>query len=100
MSVRNGQRNGFKTQTIQTATCKISLDIPQVRNSQTPFTPIVPRFERGSRIDRSLNLAISEAYLQSVSDGLSVASEYWADLILSLRLRGMNRPNCISGITT
>ena len=64
---RNGQRNGFKACTIRTSTGKITLDVPQVRNTQTPFTPIIPGFERGSRIDRTLNLAIAEMYLQGVS---------------------------------
>lgn len=67
MTARNGQRNGFKPRTIRTSTGQITLDVPQVRNSQTPFTPIIPRFERGSRIDRALNLAIAEMYLQGVS---------------------------------
>ena len=56
MSTRNGQRNGFKPRTIRTSTGQITLDVPQVRNSQTPFIPIIPGFERGSRIDRALNL--------------------------------------------
>ena len=64
---RNGQRNGFKPRTIRTSTGQITLDVPQVRNSQTPFIPIIPGFERGSRIDRALNLAIAEMYLQGVS---------------------------------
>ncbi len=67
MSTRNGQRNGFKARTIRTSTGKITLDVPQVRNTQTPFTSIIPGFERGSQIDRALNLAIAEMYLQGVS---------------------------------
>ena len=67
LTARNGQRNGFKPRTIRTSSGQITLDVPQVRNSQTPFTPIIPGFERGSRIDRALNLAIAEMYLQSVS---------------------------------
>ena len=67
MSTRNGQRNGFKPRTIRTSTGQITQDVPQVRNAQTPFTPIIPGFERGSRIDRALNLAIAEMYLQGVS---------------------------------
>ena len=39
---RNGQRNGFKPRTIRTSTGQITLDVPQVRNTQTPFTPIIP----------------------------------------------------------
>ena len=34
------------------------------RNTQTSFTPIIPEFERCSRIDRALNLAIAKMYLQ------------------------------------
>ena len=67
LTARNGQRNGFKPRTIRTSSGQITLDVPQVRNSQTPFTPIIPGFERGSRIDRALNLAIAEMYLQGVS---------------------------------
>ena len=67
MTARNGQRNGFKPRTVRTSTGQITLDVPQVRNSQTPFIPIIPGFERGSRIDRALNLAIAEMYLQGVS---------------------------------
>ena len=54
MTARNGQRNGFKPRTIRTSTGQITLDVPQVRNSQTPFAPIIPGFERGARIDRAL----------------------------------------------
>ncbi len=53
--------------TIRISTGQITLEVPQVRNTQTPFTPIIPGFERGSRIDRALNLAIAEMYLQGVS---------------------------------
>lgn len=64
---RNGQRNGFKHRTIRTSTGKVTLDVPQVRNSATPFQPIIPGFEQGKRVDRALNLAIAEMYLQGVS---------------------------------
>lgn len=64
---RNGQRNGFKHRTIRTSTDKITLDVPQVRNSETPFQPLIPGFEQGKRVDRALNLAIAEMYLQGVS---------------------------------
>ena len=63
----NGQRHGFKARTIRTSTGQMTPDVPQVRNSQTPLIPIIPGFERGSRMDRSLNLAIAELYLQGVS---------------------------------
>ena len=64
---RNGQRNGFKPRTIRTSVGELSVNIPQVRNSDEPFQPFIPGFEQGSRIDRSLNLAIAEMYLQGVS---------------------------------
>ena len=63
----NGQRNGFKPRTVRTSTGKITLDVPQVRNSETPFQPLIPGFEQGKRVDRALNLAIAEMYLQGVS---------------------------------
>ncbi|MGN0828504.1 MAG: transposase [Akkermansia sp.] len=64
---RMATRNGFKARTIRTSTGQITPDVPQVRKSQTPFIPIIPGFERGSRMDRSLTLAIAEMYLQGVS---------------------------------
>lgn len=64
---RNGYRNGFKPRSVRTSTGEINLDIPQVRGAETPFQPVVPCFERGSRIDRAVNLAIAEMYLQGVS---------------------------------
>ena len=64
---RNGQRNGSKARTIRTSTGQIPPDVPQVRNAQTSFLPIIPGFERGSRMDRALNLTIAEMYLQGVS---------------------------------
>lgn len=64
---RNGMRNGYKPRTILTSTGEITLDVPQVRNSATPFHPVIPGFEQGARIDRALNLSIAEMYLQGVS---------------------------------
>lgn len=60
-------RNGYKPRTILTSTGEITLDVPQVRNSATPFHPVIPGFEQGARIDRALNLSIAEMYLQGVS---------------------------------
>ena len=57
---RNGMRNGYKPRTILTSTGEITLDVPQVRNSATPFHPVIPGFEQGARIDRALNLSIAE----------------------------------------
>lgn len=66
-AARNGQRNDFKPRTVRTSTGKITFDAPQVRNSETPFQPLIPGFEQGKRVDRALNLAIAEMYLQGVS---------------------------------
>lgn len=60
-------RNGYKPRTILTSTGEITLDVPQVRNSATPFHPVIPGFEQGARIDRALHLSIAEMYLQGVS---------------------------------
>ncbi len=66
-SSRNGHRNGFKTRKLRTSVGEISVNVPQVRNSEIPFQPFIPGFEQGSRVDRSLNLAIAEMYVQGVS---------------------------------
>lgn len=62
---RNGQANGFKPRGLQTAFGKLTLNVPQVRDSSGPFHSSL--FEQGSRTDRSLKVAIAEMYLQGVS---------------------------------
>ena len=62
---RDGQANGFKSRGLQTSFGKLSLNVPQVRGSSEPFQTSL--FEKGSRTDRSLKVAIAEMYLQGVS---------------------------------
>jgi transposase-like protein len=62
---RDGQSNGFKPRGLQTSFGKLSLDVPQVRGSSEPFQSSL--FEKGSRTERSLKVAIAEMYLQGVS---------------------------------
>ena len=62
---RDGQANGFKSRGLQTSFGKLSLNVPQVRGSSEPFQTSL--FEKGSRTDRALKIAIAEMYLQGVS---------------------------------
>ncbi len=64
---RSGYRNGFKKRTLRSRFGDILVNIPQVRDCDTPFHPIIPCFEQGSRVDRSLSLTIAEMYFQGVS---------------------------------
>lgn len=62
---RRGYANGYKPKTFKTAAGKLSLRIPQVRDSETPFYP--KSLERGSRSDRALKMAVAEMYVKGVS---------------------------------
>ena len=62
---RDGRSNGFKPKGLQTSFGKLALNVPQVRGSSEPFQSSL--FEKGSRTDRALKVAIAEMYLQGVS---------------------------------
>ena len=62
---RDGFANGFKPKTLKTSVGPLDLQIPQVRGCSTPFYPSC--LEKGTRIDRSVSMAIAEMYLQGVS---------------------------------
>jgi len=62
---RRGYANGYKPKTISTRAGKLTLQIPQVRDSETPFYP--RSLERGSRYERALKLAVAEMYVKGVS---------------------------------
>lgn len=64
-SGRNGYANGFKPRSFQTAVGKLHLDVPQVRDSESPFQTSL--LEKGSRSDRALKSAIATMYVQGVS---------------------------------
>lgn len=60
---RQGHANGFKNKTIKSQAGKLTLKIPQVRDSS--FYPM--SLERGSRSDRALVSALAEMYVQGTS---------------------------------
>jgi len=62
---RDGHANGFKPKTIRTRFGEVVVQVPQVRDSSTPFYPSA--FERGQRSEVALKTAIAEMYLQGVS---------------------------------
>ena len=62
---RRGYANGYKPKTLNTHAGKLALQIPQVRDSQTPFYP--RSLERGTRCERALKLAVAEMYIKGVS---------------------------------
>ena len=62
---RNGYANGFKPRSYQTALGKLQLQIPQVRDSDSPFHTSL--LEQGSRSDRALKSAIATMYIEGVS---------------------------------
>ena len=62
---RRGYANGYKPKTISTHAGKLTLQIPQVRDSETPFYP--RSLDRGTRYERALKLAVAEMYIRGVS---------------------------------
>lgn len=60
---RQGYSNGFKDKQLKTAVGKLSLNVPQVRDSD--FYPSC--LDKGNRTDRSLLLALAEMYVQGTS---------------------------------
>lgn len=62
---RRGYANGYKPKTLNTHAGRLTLQIPQVRDSETPFYP--RSLERGTRYERALKLAVAEMYVKGVS---------------------------------
>ena len=62
---RRGYANGYKPKTLNTHAGRLKLQIPQVRDSETPFYP--RSLERGTRYERALKLAVAEMYVKGVS---------------------------------
>ncbi len=62
---RNGSANGFKPRSYQSSIGKLDLAYPQVRDSNSPFRTSL--FEKGSRSERALKVAIATMYIQGVS---------------------------------
>ena len=60
---RKAHRNGYKPRTLNTVNGSLSLSKPQLRG-QSFETQV---FDRYSRVEKSLQLAVVESYLQGVS---------------------------------
>jgi len=60
---RRGHANGYKPKQVQTRIGRLSLQVPQTRD--TDFYPT--SLERGLRSERALKLALAEMYVQGVS---------------------------------
>jgi len=60
---RKARRNGIRKRSLKTLHGKIILDKPQFR--EVPFRTQV--FDRYSRVEKSLRIAVAESYLQGVS---------------------------------
>ena len=60
---RKARRNGMRKRTLKTLRGEVILDKPQFR--EFPFHTLV--FDRYSRVEKSLRIAIAESYLQGVS---------------------------------
>jgi transposase-like protein len=60
---RTGSANGFKPKTLLTRLGEMTLDVPQTRDSS--FYPSA--LDKGTRTERSVNLAMAEMYVQGVS---------------------------------
>jgi transposase-like protein len=62
-SKRRGRRNGIRKRSLKTIHGEVILDKPQFR--EVPFKTQV--FDRYSRVEKSLRIAVAESYLQGVS---------------------------------
>lgn len=62
---RKGYANGFKKRSLNTRVGKLSLNVPQVRDSESPFYPSI--LERGQRSERALTITLAEMYVNGVS---------------------------------
>jgi len=60
---RRGRRNGIRKRSLKTIHGEVILDKPQFR--EVPFKTQV--FDRYSRVEKSLRIAVAESYLQGVS---------------------------------
>lgn len=62
---RQGYANGYKPKTVQSRLGKLTLQVPQVRDSEKEFYPGC--IEKGLRSERALKAALAEMYVQGVS---------------------------------
>ena len=62
---RQGYANGYKPKTVNSKLGKLTLSVPQVRESEKEFYPNC--LEKGLRSERALKAALAEMYIQGVS---------------------------------
>ena len=62
---RQGYANGYKPKTVNSKLGKLTLSVPQVRESDEEFYPSC--LEKGLRSERALKAALAEMYIQGVS---------------------------------
>lgn len=62
---RKGYANGYKPKTIKSRIGELTVQVPQVRNSEQEFYPAC--LEKGLRSERALKAALAEMYVQGVS---------------------------------
>ena len=62
---RQGYANGYKPKTVNSKLGKLTLSVPQVRDSDDEFYPSC--LEKGLRSERALKAALAEMYIQGVS---------------------------------
>lgn len=62
---RNGQANGFKSQTLATRLGEIAVSVPQVRGSTEAFRP--QSLDAARLSEKALKVALAEMYVQGVS---------------------------------
>ena len=62
---RQGYANGYKSKTVNSKLGKLTLSVPQVRESEQEFYPNC--LEKGLRSERALKAALAEMYIQGVS---------------------------------
>lgn len=62
---RQGYANGYKPKTVNSKLGKLTLSVPQVRESDGEFYPNC--LEKGLRSERALKAALAEMYIQGVS---------------------------------
>jgi len=88
---RDGYANGFKPRTIKTGQGKLTLDIPQVRDSSEPFRPTI--LEGLTRSEKALRLAIAEMYIQGVSTRKvkSIVKQFWPEGVSSTTVSNMTK---------
>lgn len=88
---RDGYANGFKSRKVKTGTGQLNLEIPQVRNASSQFTPTV--LEGLTRSEKAMRIAIAEMYIQGVSTRKvkSIVKQFWPEGVSSTTVSNMSK---------